>query len=575
MYDYKAPIRDIRFAMNDVLNYPDHYAALPNGQDASPEIVDAILSEFGKFCENGYKEAYKLFAEAGWPSLSSEVEMGGQGLPASLSKVITEMLGSASIGFTLYTAGQSGAIETLSVYGDEHQRNLYERRLVDGSWNATMCLTEPHCGTDLGLLKTKATPQPDGSYRLSGTKIFITGGEHDLTENIVHIVLARLPDAPMGTKGISLFIVPKFHSDSDGNLKERNNVNCGSIEHKMGANASATCVMNIDDATGYLLGEPNKGLKAMFTFMNAARIATATQGVAHAELGYQKSAAYARDRLQMRSLKGPQNPDGPADPIIVHPDVRRMLLTQKVFAEGNRYLILFLSQKLDVSLYSDDPTQRQLAQSQLDFMTPIAKAFATETGCESANLAMQCFGGHGYIREWGLEQNVRDARISTLYEGTTGIQALDLLSRKVLGTNGAMLQDFTQEIEIFCEDHRNNENVANLITQLEGLVIEWKQLTQFIAEKAAKDVDEIGAASVNYLMYSGYICLAYLWTKAATVSSNMIETNTDEIDFYKSKINLANFYFDHILPRTHSCKLSIKAGANSLMSPREDEFKVW
>ncbi|MEM8661103.1 MAG: acyl-CoA dehydrogenase C-terminal domain-containing protein, partial [Pseudomonadota bacterium] len=520
----------------------------------------------------GFKAAYEQYAQAGWPALSSDPDYGGQGLPSSLSRIIGEIMGSANTGFSLYTSGPAGAIETLERYGTPKQRALYESKLIEGSWNATMCLTEPHCGTDLGLLRTQARPTADGSYKISGTKIFITGGEHDLTDNIIHIVLARLPDAPAGNKGISLFIVPKVLTDPDGNLTERNAVHCGSIEHKMGIKASATCVMHFDEATGYLLGEANKGLAAMFTFMNTSRVAAAVQGVTHAELGFQKSLAYARERLQMRSLTGPKNPDAPADPIIVHPDVRRMLLTQKALAEGNRMLVYYLARHIDVLERSDCAAQRKASEDRLDLMTPIAKAFATETGFESANLGLQCFGGHGYIREWGMEQNVRDARIATLYEGTTGIQALDLLSRKVLGSQGKMLDALIEEIEVFCAGHQGDSALQPKLITLEKLSSEWRAITQDIAKRAQQNPDEIGAASVNYLMYSGYVCLAYFWVMAAAVAQQRLESGAEDIAFYQSKTHTAQFYFDHILPRTRACVAVIEAGAESIMGLPEQLF---
>lgn len=598
MSDYKAPLTDIRFVMNEVLNYPEHYLHLPGGEDAAPEVVDAVLEEFAKFCENvlvplnrsgdeegcrweegqvftplGFKEAYQQYATGGWPSISSDQELCGQGLPSSLGHILNEMTISANTGFALYTSGQSGAIETLAGFGTYEQRNLYERKLIEGTWNATMCLTEPHCGTDLGLLRTKAEPNADGSYHITGTKIFITGGEHDLTENIVHIVLARLPDAPKGTKGISLFIVPKFLSDDEGNLGERNLVHCGSIEHKMGIKASATCVMNFDGAKGYLLGDVNRGLMAMFTFMNASRIASATQGVSHAELGFQKSLAYAKDRLQMRSLTGPQNPEGPADPIIVHPDVRRMLLTQKAFAEGNRMLTHYLSMQLDLVERSADESVRKQAQNKLDFLTPIAKAFATETGFESANLGLQCFGGHGYIREWGMEQNVRDARIAMLYEGTTGIQALDLLGRKVLGSQGAILKAFTDQIDSFCSSQKESHVLQPMLAQLKEMTHEWLSVTQTIGQKSKINPNEIGAASVNYLMYSGYVCLAFFWAKAVVAALEKLDSDSTNSSFYQAKISTAQFYFDHLLPRTRTCVASIEAGAMSIMQIKDEHFQ--
>lgn len=600
MTEYKAQTTDMLFAMNDVLGYSSHYASLPSGADATPDIVHAVLNEYAKLCENviapinrhgdeegctwqegqvktpvGYKEAYEQYREGGWPSLSSSIEVGGQGLPASLSKIVCEMLVSASPGFALYTAGQSGAIETIAEYGSEQQRALYETKLVSGEWNATMCLTEPHCGTDLGLMKTKAEPQVDGMYKITGTKIFITGGEHDLTENIVHIVLARLPDAPQGTKGISLFIVPKFLSDNDGNLGQRNLVHCGSIEKKMGVKASATCVMNFDGATGFLLGTENEGLKAMFTFMNAARIATATQGVSHAEFGYQQSLNYAKERLQMRALSGVKNPSGPADPIIVHPDVRRMLLTQKAFSEGNRLLNYYLAKQLDIAIESNSETERLAAKTRLDLLTPIAKAFSTETGYESANLAMQCFGGHGYIREWGVEQNVRDARIAMLYEGTTGIQALDLLGRKVLANNAHSLIAYTNELRAYWSSVNLPESLQPQLNKLLNYIDTWLGATHSIGERAKQNMEEVGAASVNYLMLSGHILLAHFWLQSAFVAINKQKENVEKKDFYLAKIETARFYFDHLLPRCEGYLASINAGADSMMSITEAQLAAW
>lgn len=592
MSDYKVPVRDIQFVLYELLNYEAHCQALPGMEDATPDTVNAVIEEMAKFCENelaplnavgdsegctlkdgvvttptGFKEAYQKYVEAGWPSMTHTEEHGGQGLPESVGSVLSEAIGTANWSWGMYPGLSHGAMRTLIEHGTEEQIATYLPNLVEGSWTGTMCLTEPHCGTDLGMLKTKATPQDDGSYKISGTKIFISAGEHDLAENIVHIVLARLPDAPEGTKGISLFIVPKVLPDTS----ERNAVTCGSLEHKMGIHGNATCVLNFDDAKGFLIGPPNRGLNCMFTFMNVARLGTGIQGLCHAELGYQKSLAYAKDRLQMRSLSGDKNPDGPADPIIVHPDVRRMLLTQKAFSEGNRMLALFTSLQVDVEAYMEDEEQKKVADDLLGFLTPIAKAFITETGFESANLGLQCFGGHGYIAEWGVEQNVRDARIAMLYEGTTGIQSLDLLGRKVLMTQGETLRRFTKIVHKFCQANEDSA-VSSHVEELKTLNKEWGDLTMEVGMKAMQNPDEVGAASVDYLMYSGYVCLAYFWATAALKAHEAIEAGTTEKAFYQSKLKTAKFYYDRILPRTRMHVAAMKSGADNLLDMAEDEF---
>lgn len=595
MSDYKAPIRDIKFVMYELMGFEEHYQTLPGGEDASQDVVEAILEESAKFCENvlaplnsvgdeqgctwkdgevttpdGFKEAYQQFVEAGWPSMTHHTEYGGQGLPESLGNVLSEMTGTSNWSWCMYPGLSHGAMKTLELHGTEDQKTTYLTKLVEGAWTGTMCLTEAHCGTDLGMLRTKAEPNDDGSYSISGTKIFISAGEHDLAENIVHIVLARLPGAPEGTKGISLFIVPKFLPSEDGGVGERNKVACGSLEEKMGIHGNATCVMNFDGAKGFLIGPPNKGLNCMFTFMNTARLGTALQGLAHAELGYQKSLAYTKDRLQMRALSGPKNPDGPADPIICHPDVRRMLLTQKSFAEGARMLIYFLAKQVDIEAQSKDEALKAEAADLLALLTPIAKAFLTETGFESANHAVQCFGGHGYIKEWGAEQNVRDARISMLYEGTTGIQALDLLGRKVLMSQGEVLRKFTKVIHKFCEANKENEAIADLVGPLAELNKEWGEVTMHIGLTAMENAEEVGAASVDYLMYSGYVTLAYFWAQAALTAAQ--KADSGDKDFYNSKVKTARFYYQRILPRTKSLVQTMKSGAANLLDFSLDEF---
>ncbi|MGB5331293.1 MAG: acyl-CoA dehydrogenase C-terminal domain-containing protein [Woeseiaceae bacterium] len=598
MTTYKAPLRDMRFLMEDVLDYERHYASLPGCEEVNLDLANVILEEASKFSEEvvaplnavgdqegchmsedgevttptGFKEAYQQYIEGGWTALDQPGRYGGQDLPMSIGMPVREMNGTANWSWSMYSGLSHGAVETIEEHGTEEQKAIYMEPLVSGRWTGTMCLTEAHCGTDLGLLKTKAEPVDDGTYRITGSKIFISSGEHDLTENIVHIVLARLPDAPPGTKGISLFIVPKFIPNDDGSVGDRNGVRCGALEHKMGIRGNSTCVLNFDGATGYLLGEINRGLNHMFTFMNFARLGTGLQGLAHSELAFQHSLAYSRDRLQMRSLSGPKNPAGPADPIVVHPDVRRMLLTQKAFAEGGRALIYYASAQGDILTRSKDPEARKNANEVLNLLTPIIKAFLTETGFESANLGLQCFGGHGYISEWGVEQNVRDARIGMLYEGTTGIQALDLLGRKVLGTRGKALDPVTSFILAFCKQARRRKEIRPLVKKLVRLTRQWRSLTRKIGFAAMKNRDAVGAASVDYIMFSGYLLLGVAWAASANAAYKRLEQGTKEEAFYHSKIQTAEFYFAKILPRTTSLLQTMLAGPESLMKIDEDHF---
>ncbi len=588
----------MRFVMEDVLDCERHYASLPGCEEVNLELVNAILEEASKFSEevvaplnavgdkegcrmgedgevktpSGFKEAYQQYIEAGWTALDQPGQYGGQDLPMSIGLSVREMNGTANWSWSMYSGLSHGAMETIAEHGSAEQKAMFMEPLVSGRWTGTMCLTESHCGTDLGLLKTKAEPLADGTYRITGSKIFISSGEHDLAENIVHIVLARLPDSPPGTKGISLFIVPKFIPNDDGSIGERNGVRCGALEEKMGIHGNSTCELNFDGATGYLIGEVNKGLNHMFTFMNFARLGTGVQGLAHSELAFQNSLAYARDRLQMRSLSGPKNPAGPADPIVVHPDVRRMLLTQKAFAEGGRALVYYASTQGDILTRSKDPEARKLANEVLSLLTPIIKAFLTETGFESANLGMQCFGGHGYISEWGVEQNVRDARIAMLYEGTTGIQALDLLGRKVLGTRGKALDPVTSFILDFCKQARRRKEIKPFVKKLVRLTRQWRSLTRKIGFAAMKNRDAVGAASVDYIMFSGYLLLGVAWTASAQAAYRRLEQGTNEEAFYRSKIQTAEFYFAKILPRTTSLLQTMLAGPESLMKIDEDHF---
>ncbi|MBA4502319.1 acyl-CoA dehydrogenase C-terminal domain-containing protein [Marinobacterium marinum] len=596
MPEYKAPLQDIHFVLDDVLAFDQHYSRLPCGQDATPDMVSAIIEEGARFAERvlsplnqvgdregcqfdngevrtptGFREAYQQYVEGGWPSLSHAAEWGGQGLPDSLGMVINELSSTANWSWSMYPGLSHGAMNTLEEHGTDEQKHTYLTRLVSGEWTGTMCLTEPHCGTDLGLLRTKAEPREDGSYAISGTKIFISAGEHDMVDNIVHIVLARLPDAPAGTKGISLFIVPKYMPTADNTIGERNAVSCGSIEHKMGIHGNATCVMNFDNATGYLIGPPNKGLNCMFTFMNTARLGTALQGLAHAEWGLQNSLTYARERLQMRALNGAAAPDKAADPIIVHPEVRKMLLTQKAFSEGGRALIYYCSMLVDQVKYAG-ADEKAAADTQLALLTPIAKAFLTETGLECANHALQIYGGHGYISEWGMEQNVRDCRISTLYEGTTQIQALDLLGRKVLMTQGETLKSFTKVIHKFCQAAEEEPKLRAFTGPLAKLNREWGDLTQQIGMKAMMNRDEVGAASVDYLMYSGYVTLAYFWARMAQTAQHKLAAGDGDAAFYRTKLATARFYFERILPRTRGLVETMLSGADNLMDIPEEQF---
>ncbi len=589
MPEYKAPLRDMRFLIDHVFDFHTQYAAL-GAHDASPDMINAILDEGAKFCENvlaplnrsgdeegchfdngvvttptGFKQAFAQYVEGGWHGLAADPAYGGQGLPSSLGLVISEMVASSNTSWGMYPGLTHGAMSAIHAHGTEEQKNTYLRKLTAGQWTGTMCLTEAHCGTDLGIIKTRAVPQADGSYAVTGSKIFISAGEHDMSDNIIHLVLAKLPDAPAGTKGISLFIVPKFLPNASGEAGERNGVSCGSIEHKMGIKASATCVLNFDDAKGFLIGEPNKGLNCMFTMMNHARLGTGMQGLCLGEASFQGAIKYANDRLQMRALTGAKAPDKPADPIIVHPDVRRMLLTMKAFNEGNRALTYFTAQMLDVAHLSPDADARQEAEDLLAFLTPICKAFMTDTGLEVTNHGMQVFGGHGFIREWGMEQLVRDCRIAPIYEGTNGIQALDLLGRKVLGSQGKLLRNFTKIVHKFCAANAGHPQLGEFVAQLDGLNQQWGELTMKVGMAAMKNPDEVGAASVDYLMYSGYIVLGYLWLRMALVARTQLESGEGDGDFCQGKLATCEFYFKRLLPRTAAHRSAIEAGSDCLM----------
>jgi alkylation response protein AidB-like acyl-CoA dehydrogenase len=516
----------------------------------------------------GFKQAYEQFVEGGWTGLTAAPEFGGQGLPHTLGVMLNEMVNAANLAWGNFPLLSHGAVEALKQHGADWQREVFLKPLIDGRWTGTMCLTEPHCGTDLGLLKTRATANDDGSYAITGTKIFITAGEHDLTDNIVHLVLARLPDAPPGAKGISLFVTPKFKVARDGTQGERNALHCGSIEHKMGIKASVTCVMNFDGAQGWLVGAPHKGLQAMFTMMNTARLGVGLQGIGLSERAYQNALRYARERLQSRALTGAKFADKVADPIIVQPDVRRMLLTIKSLVEGSRLLALHAATLIDVSHHAADPAERERAETLVSFLTPISKACQTEWAIENTYHAQQCFGGHGYIREHGMEQLARDARITTLYEGTTGIQALDLLGRKTASTQAAGLKLLLAEIETFARAHDGDAALAEFIKPLRDKASEWAMLTRDVLQRAASNPQELGAASYDYLFYSGYVVLAYWWARSVAAANAC----GHDPGFKLAKLETARFYYARILPRTLAHAASLRSGAAPLMALDEALF---
>jgi alkylation response protein AidB-like acyl-CoA dehydrogenase len=602
MPNYKVPMKDVLFLFNDVFDMQTLYEQVAGGDQATPDMIQAIFAEGAKFSENelaplyqsgdegcvwddgvvttpaGFKEAYKTYIEAGWTSLTGTEDAGGQHLPSSVGLAVTEMITTANWAWAMYPGLSEGAIATLEDHGTEQQKSDYLTKLISGVWSGTMCLTEPHCGTDLGQMKTKAVPNEDGSYSVDGTKIFISAGEHDLTENIVHIVLAKLPDAPKGTKGLSLFIIPKFLPAADGSVGERNGVRCGSIEHKMGIHGNGTAVLNFDGAKSFLIGEPHDGLNAMFTYMNVARIGTASQGVSAAERSYQGASAYARDRLAMRSISGVKNPEGPADAIIEHPDVRRMLLTQRAIAEGGRAMVTYASQFADVYRAGKTEDAKKVAETRLGFCTPILKGFITELGVEAANHGVQVFGGHGYIKEWGMEQILRDSRIATLYEGTTGIQALDLVGRKVLMDKFKQLNAFTGEMLSFAKGFMpwtaagKNKAVRKQAWQVAKLAIRWRVLAYKLGAGAKKNPDSVGAGSVDFLMFSGYAYMAYMFARMSAVATAQLAAGKGDAIFLQEKLHTATFFFERILPRADMHAKTMKASADSVMAMPTEYF---
>ena len=596
MAHYTPPLRDMQFVLHELLNVTEEFKALPAHAEVDADTVNAVLEEGGKFASEvlaplnqrgdeegctldqethevktpaGFKDAYARYVDGGWPALSCDPAFGGQGLPITLNQCIYEMLNSANQAWAMYPGLTHGAYECLHEHGTPEQQQTYLPKLTSGEWTGTMCLTEAHCGTDLGLLRSKAEPLPDGTYRITGNKIFISSGEHDMASNIVHLVLARLPDAPQGSKGISLFVVPKFLVNADGSLGARNPIFCGALEHKMGIHGNATSQINIDGAIGTLVGQPHKGLAAMFVMMNAARLGVGMQGLGLTEVAYQNAVNYAKDRIQMRSLSGPKAPDKPADPIIVHPDVRKMLLTARAYAEGGRALSIWTALMIDKELASPDEDVKKDAADMVALVTPIVKAFLTDNAWIATSHCMQVYGGHGYIAEWGMEQFVRDSRINMIYEGTNTIQSLDLLGRKVLADNGAKLKKFGKMVQAFVEDEGTNEAMQEFVNPLADLGDKVTKLTTELGMKAFQNPDEVGAAAVDYLRICGHLVFAYFWARMAKVA---LEKQGSGDPFYKAKLATARFYFAKLLPETASLIRSARAGAKPLMDIEEALF---
>ncbi len=594
MAQYQPPLRDYQFINQELLD-PARMRALPGYEEFDDDLVNAVLEEAGKFCAEvlfplnrsgdeegcrfedgevltpaGFKEAYRQYIEAGWAGIACDPEYGGQGLPNSVTFLVEEMSTACNLAFAMYPGLAHGAYDAIEAHGDEELKRIYLPKLAEGSWAGTMCLTEPQSGTDLGLVRSKAVPRDDGSYKVTGTKIFISGGDQDLTDNIVHLVLARLPDAPPGIKGISLFLVPKRLPDQAGEAAEPNGVSCGAIEHKMGIKASSTCVMNFDDATGWLLGQPHKGMRAMFTMMNAARLGVGVQGVGLGEVAYQNAVAYARERLQGRSLKGAVNPDKPADSLLVHPDVRRMLLTMRAYVEGTRALGSWIASEIDVYERAADEAQAQAAEDLVALLIPVFKAFGTDIGFECANLGVQVYGGHGYIREQGMEQYVRDARITQIYEGANGIQALDLVGRKLAAHMGRYLRRFFHPVAAYIEANQQDPRLAEFIGPLAKAFGRLQRASAWIAQSGLSNPEEAGAAATDYLRLFGLTALAYLWARMAEIS--LAGLDGEEHRFYQAKIDTARFFMQRLLPQSGGLFSAIVAGGGSIMAFDDDAF---
>ena len=591
MPSYTPPLRDMQFVMHELLHVVDDLKQMPRHADMDADTINAVLEEGGKFAAEvlfplnisgdaegcvldpkthsvttpkGFKEAYAQYVEGGWAALACDPAYGGQGLPLIVNQMFYEMLNSANQAWTMYPGLTHGAYASLSTHGTDEQKATYLSKMTSGQWTGTMCLTEPHCGTDLGLMRTKAELQADGTYRITGNKIFISAGEHDMSENIVHLVLARLTDAPPGIKGVSLFVVPKFLVNADGTLGERNGIYCGGIEHKMGIKANATCQMVLDGAVGTMVGAPNKGMNGMFVMMNAARLGVGNQSLGLTEVAYQNALAYAKDRIQMRSLSGTKAKDKAADPIIVHPDVRKMLLTAKAYAEGGRALQGYGAMLLEQEHSHPDEEVRKEAGEMLAMLTPIVKAFITDNGWTATSGCLQVFGGHGFIKEWGMEQFVRDARINMIYEGTNTIQSLDLLGRKILGNQGATLRKFGKLIGKLAKEEADNPSMKEFITPVTTLGEQMTQFTMEIGMKGMQNPDEVGAAAVDYLRVAGHMVFGYFWARMAQVALREIAAGNKD-PFYQAKLQTARFYFAKLLPETATLMQTARAGSAPLM----------